>query len=291
MPAYMLMLLLIQPPTPQPPPSAPTAAPPPGMEAPASQPAVNLAVGPMRVELVAIMEGRYRFIETPPGGARPSEMQLQFRVVGERLTEVAKYGKVILTELVDDTGKSLIKPDSYTAEDRSNLRLAGLPPERLRESGLQLVQRADASERAGRKIKTMKGAVRVILAGKYDEVTLINPGAATGKSIDDQRLKDLGIDIRIVPLDDLPNPPPPGRSIAVQIKTKPENVRNIAFHDAWMKPMRTREMPVTLKDGSSATVYGIMGGEFNADTQMVVQVFQSVEDLQVPLDLKDIDLP
>src|ERR1051326_4050989 len=111
--AHMFMLLLVPHPPPQPPRSAPPAAPP-GMETPASQPAVNLAVGPLRVELVAIMEGRYRFIETPPGGARPSEMQLQFRVVGERLPEIAKYGKVILTELVDDTGKSLIKSDSYT---------------------------------------------------------------------------------------------------------------------------------------------------------------------------------
>lgn len=291
-----LMALLLQNPAPQNPPAGDPhqhggAATSPTEPASPPTPPPNYAVGELKVDCVAMLEGRYRFSDPAPGAPRESELRMQFRLVGEKITQIQRHGQLILSEVIDDTGKSLFDPSSYSREDRENTRLVAGPAEKLSETGLLLVTRVTASSRGAKTLKKIRGSVRLILSREYVEVTVSNPVQFVGKSVDDKRLKDLGIEVRLVAPDELDNPYEAGKAIAVQYVARPELVRSVALFDAWMKPLRTREAPATTRDGKPCTLFTILGGELNADAQLVVQVFPAVEDVKVPVELDDVPLP
>ncbi|TWT40560.1 hypothetical protein RAS1_42730 [Phycisphaerae bacterium RAS1] len=273
---------------------APPATPPPAPDQPPMSPPTpppNYAVGELKVDCVAMLEGRYRFSDPAPGAPRESELRMQFRLVGEKITQIQRHGQLILSEVVDDTGRSLFDPSTYSAEDRENTRLVAGPAEKLKETGLLLVTRASASTRGAVTLKRIRGSVRLILSKEYVEVTVSNPTQFVGKSIDDPRLKDLGINVRLVAPEEFEKPYEAGKAIALRYETKAELVRSAALFDGWMKPIRVREAAGTTKDGKSCTVFTVLGGDLNADAQLVVQVFPAVEDVNVPVSLDDVPLP
>jgi len=273
-------------------PQRPTTAP---ATQPATQPAAVAAPfdeGPLRIQLMAMREERLHVIEpSPMMSGMESNLQMRAHLQGERVRQISRYGNLILTELVDDTGQSLIDEKTYAGVDTSLMRPMTLPPERLATTPLTLSVRTNVAARAARTLKLLRGTVHVILADKTDKLTIDNPMQYYGKDIEDARLKEYGIVIHVVSYDQLKAPPPTPQSIVLQFKAKPNNVRQVAFSDGTLRPIRARDSStVTLAD-EPCTLYSLEDGAFTDETQLVLDVHPTIEDIQLPLKVENLELP
>ena len=263
----------------------------PAQEPPAPTTAPTYDQGPLRVELLAMREVRLRASDPVMAARMESDLRMQFRIQGEKLMQLARFGNLILTEMVDDTGQALIGPDTYSEAERTQTRPVGFPVERLRENGLMLTTRSKVSARAAKTLKTMRGSVRLVLAEGSEKVTIINPLQYLGQTIDNPRLKELGIEVEVVPMSEIENAPPGERSLILHYKTKSENVQGATFADGAMRPVPARETQIAKKSGEPCQLYYFDPSVFNDEMQLVLEVHPKVEDIQLPVEMKDVELP
>jgi hypothetical protein len=267
----------------------PAAAP---QETPTTMPAPTYDQGPLRAEVVAMREIRFRATDPEMAARLKSELDMQVRIQGERITQVVRQGNLIFTELVDDTGQSLLDADTYTEADRTMTR--PMPPqqvERLRTDGLILTTRNKQSTRGAVKLKVMRGAIRLILAEKTEKVTIADPLEYYDKSIGDSRLKEFGIEIKIVPVDQLETPTPPNRCLLLHYVSKGDHIQKVSFVDGAMKPVPARETQVTTKSGVTCQQFYFDTAPINNELQLVLDVLPQMDDIQLPIDMENVDLP
>lgn len=273
--------------------------PPSAGSAPASQPGSAPAkppsphgLGPLRVELSAVLEGRYRYFDqdqTQP--TRENELRMQFRVAGADVLRVVRHGNVLLDEVTDDAGQSLFDPATITAEQRTTARLSSTPPERLAESGLLMVGQCKASSRTAQKLRTVRGSVKLVLSSAYQEVTIVNPQQYVGKAIDIPRLKELGVEATVLAPETFTPPADPKTSYTLLYTVGADRVRGASFYDGWMNVVRSRPTPVQTPDGKEAQQYRLMGGAIDEKSQIVIQIFPDAREETVRFELKDVQLP
>ncbi len=280
-------LLLLAPLTFQQPPQNP-AQPPQPQAGPAAPVESAHAKGEMRVEISAILEGRYRYFDA--ASERKPEMRIQFRVAGDKIGNVVRYGNLILEEALDETGKSLVDASQITPEMRAQTRTSTLPADRLRETGLLLVARADASERKAQKLSKLRGTVKIVVADKHEEVMIINPSQYSGSQLASDRLREMGVSAEVVAPDQLEKPYQPNRSIALRFSDD-NRIRKVEFFDGWMRNVRSRAANVKDKEGRPCMLYSVLGGELGDDAQLVLHVFPKIEAMDLPFELKDVALP
>lgn len=248
--------------------------------------------GPLRVELIAMREVRIRATDPVMASRMESDLRMQFRLQGEPLMKLARFGNLILTELVDDTGATLIDDKTYTEADKTMTRPVNFPKDRLRDNGLPLTTRSKPTARGALKLRQIRGTVHLVLAEKTEKLTILNPLQYVGKVLPDPRLQELGIEVEVAPITEVENPPPAERSIILCYKTKGENVQGASFVDGTMKPIAAREMPVNKTSGARCQLYYFdNAAAFNDEMQLVLEVHPQIEDIQLPIDLKDVDLP
>lgn len=247
-------------------------------------------VGPLKAEVTAMREIRLLYLDNEERGHNESNFAMQVRIRGERIKEVSRHGMVILTELVDDTGHAMVDDQTYSERDKTELRPMSVPAKRLQQMGLTVVTRARPSARGAKQIKTLKGTVRLILAGEAEKFTIVNPGQYVGKTIDDPRLKELGLEIYIAPGSELQKSPP-GAFLALVVKTKQEHLKGVTFFDGNMQAVRYRQNPVTTQAGDMGTAYILDPAALNNELQLVLEVHRKVEDIQLPIEAENIDLP
>jgi len=247
--------------------------------------------GPMRVKLVGIQETRETYLD--PKAERPnrSRLRLGMLMAGARLKEVVKLGNVIFTEVIDETGKSLIGPDTYDEEKRTTMRPAEVTPDVIQRGGLQLVSDLQPANRQAATIAKMKGTVRVLYATQMEEITIVNPRQLMGTIIVHPRLTELGIEIRVMPAGDPRGVPPRDMFITLQFLTKENHISGVEFHDAWMKPMLTRPRTMKTNAGENCIVYQVSRGKLDVDSQMVIQVYPELEETQIEVEFNDVPLP
>jgi len=273
------------------PPAAATGQPP-VTEPAATQPAPTVTYdhGPWRGEVVALFDARYWYAEQDRGG-RESRLQMQVRVAGERVAEVVRYGNVVFDEAVDDTGQALLAPDAYTEQERTETRLIRWPVDRLRNEGLRLPASVGSPNRTARTL-TLRGSVRLIVAAEQVEITVDNPLQFAGKIIDHPRLRELGIEVRMVTPEELGSGAQPiSREPALEFVKGEEQIHSVSFHDAWMRPIRHRERPTQTTEGKAVIAYGLPGGKLDEDSQLVLKVFPKIEDVRVPINIDALRLP
>lgn len=280
---YACLFLLLQVPGAQP--AQPPAA---GAEQPTTAPTYDQ--GPLRGEIDALRDSRFWFMDSQPNNPK-SDLQMRLRIRGERVDQIARSGNVILDEAVDDTGKALFSK-TYTQEERDSTRPVTVPADRLRSSGWQLSIGLDSPTRAAKSVK-LRGSVRLVLAKDREDITVDNPLQYVGKTIENPRLRELGVEVRVLPPSDVQEeaePLPPGNKLMVfQYVKGAERVQGVTFYDANMKALRGRERPLQTKAGE-AVVGQQLTADLSADCQAVFQVFPQVEDLRLPLQL-DVPLP
>jgi hypothetical protein len=297
---HLCMFLILQSATPQAielTPAAKRDQTPPAATRP-SQPATSTApaydTGPLRAEINAMREMRFWFLEEPPPGAR-SALDFQVRVAGERLAEVARVGNVIFTEAVDNTGRALVDASTYTAEQRTDTRPMTLPPDRLRSVGLMTGTQVKCAARNATTVK-LRGSIRLILGKDKQDITIDNPLQYVGKIIENEKLKQLGVEIKFLAPEELKAegeaaPPTASKVPTLQYVKGQERVQTVAFHDASLKPIRHRERPVQTKQDQPAVSLILSGAELSNECQLVLQVFPSVEDIKLPIELDAQPLP
>lgn len=278
------------------PPREPQAQPPaPAQEQPTTQPQPEppkFDQGPLRLELMALQEMR-RWADDPNIAQRmPVGMQLTFRLQGDRIGELVRYGNLIFTELVDSTGKVLKDPNDYTAIDRQVTRQTPYPPDRLRENGIIVPARVDATARGATQLKAARGNVRVILATEKVKVTVLNPFQYYGKALEHPRLKELGVEIEIIPLDQVQNLPPNERGLALRYKQGGDKVQSASFYDGRMMPVMAHPNWMTDAAGQPVELYHLESpAHLTDELQMVFEVHPKIEELTLPVNLENLDLP
>ena len=281
----MLALLLLQQTT-----VRPAQEPTPGQGQPASQPTYDQ--GPLRVSFVAMRELRFARLDPEAFRGMESEMRLQVRVEGQRVDQIARNSDLILDEMVDDTGLSLLEKPATDA-DRNFTLPTTQTPDRLIHRGLEIMIKAKPSARAARQLAKVRGSVRVILADKEkgEKITIENPFQYFGKLIENPRLKELGISVRVAPFDEFSEPIPPDRVLILQYKTKPEHVQETNFYDGSMRPLAKRENRIVTSAGEECMAYMLDPGSFNTDLQVVFTVHTQIEDLRLPFNIDNYALP
>jgi hypothetical protein len=276
-----LLLLCLSPQVPQPP----------NQEAPQPTTAPTYDQGPLRVELLAMREIRFSATDPEMAAKLRSELGMQFRIRGERIAQIVRQGTLIFSELVDDTGQSLLDPNTYSEADKMTTRVVQLPPDRLRSDGLIVMTRNNPSTRGSQKLTKARGSIRLILAEQTEKLTIESPMQFYGKVIADPRLQALGMEIRIVPLDELENPPPAERALVLQFVAKGDLLQRASFNDGTMRPLPARDQAVTTKSGQPCQLYYFDATPFNDETQMVLEIHPQIDDVQLPIELDGLKLP
>jgi hypothetical protein len=293
---YLCLLVLLQPVRVEkvPPPGQPNE--PPAAATPEKQPttAPTFDEGPLRCELSAMFDARYWYLDEQPRSEKP-ELRMRWLVRGERIDQVVRRGNLIFSEAVDDTGRTLVGPDTYTEEQRTITYPLSDTPAQLRAQGLPFVTRVDSPARGAKSVK-FQGTLRIMLAPQREEVTIQNPLQFAGKTIENDRLKELGIVIRLVPAEDVDVGDQPATqfkdAFVFQYVQNRDKVNSAALYDAWMKRMRYREQPsMKTKQGEPVTVYALGKEGITEETQFVLEVFPKFEDVTIRVDLDSVTLP
>lgn len=249
--------------------------------------------GPLRAEFVAMREVRQYNLDPQMADRTQSDLRILIRLAGEQLTDISKYGDLIITEIRDDTGKSLLEEDTYADVDESQLRPLAFPEERLRADGLKLATPSLLpSDRAATKLKRVSGHVRAVLADKTETVTIVNPLQYYGEVIADPRLEELGLKIRVVPLDELETQPPTDRCVVLDFQAKGDHVQKIEYFDGWNRPVASRDSWLTTEEtGTKVQMFYFDGSALTDELQLVLNVHPTIEDISIPVEFENLDLP
>ncbi len=247
--------------------------------------------GPLRAELLAMREIRISATNPEMAARLRPELGMQFRIRGARITQIVRQGTWIFTELVDDTGQSLLDADTYSEADKTSTRPLMVQVERLKTEGLIVTTRAKLAARGARTLKQVRGSIRLILADRSEKLTIENPLQYHGQTIADPRLKTLGVEVRLVPADELEGAPPANRCIVLQYPTGGEHVQRASFYDGAMRPIPARDSAMTTKSGAPCQMYYFDATPFNNEMQLVLEIHPQVDDVQVPIEINNLDLP
>lgn len=255
---------------------------------PASQP--TTMAGPMRVELDAMVETRYWFQVPPAAQSRRPELRLRFRVAGERLKEVARIGTmVVFDELVDDTGTSLLAGVDPASIDRTSTRLVS-ERDAVEQNGLMLMASVDPSARGSKTLARGRGSVKVVYGSRSESITIENPLRFSGKPIAHPRLTELGVSVTLLPPGNPANLPPGGKFLAYEVTAGSEKIKDVALYDAWMKRLRGMNRDMKTIEGKPCTVIQL-DADVTEQTQLVIEVFPTVEEARLPVVLEGVKLP
>jgi len=248
--------------------------------------------GSMRCEPVAVFDARYWYLEEQPG-VHPSELQMRWRISGFRMPKIARYGQIILTEAVTDTGQVLFDPNSYTEEQRTQTSPPNLPPNRLKYTGVLLPMRLDSPSREAKSLR-LRGSVRVILAEESEEITIDNPRQYVGQNLKHDRLAELGIEVRVVPREELEGPAASasiGKQIALEFVKGEEHIKSVDFYNGWMRAIQVRDRNVNTTTGVQAKAYNFGADWLTDQCQLVLTVFPEIEEKTLPIEYDALELP
>lgn len=245
--------------------------------------------GEMRVEPFALFESRLKMTagEERPRGAPEPQTFLRYRITGERLPKLIRVGRVIFEECKTDDGTSLIAPDEYTEQDLTET--LGIQVARTLKMGHWPVDtRLELTPRAAKSLNT-RGYVNIVLGEHHEEVVIEDPLSYVGKTLEHERLKELGIKVYF---------PKPGQDydvprdlvnrtgFAVQFQEGSIKVKATNLFDGWMVKMASRGRTLTLKDGSVAAFFhpASTNETVNEDTSVVFRIYNDIEELKLPFE-------
>jgi hypothetical protein len=248
-----------------------------------------MTAGPMTVELVGLSEARTYDPSAQQGGLN-AELRLQFRLRGDRLHDVVRYGRPIFTEFVDSTGAILVDPNGYTPDDREETVRQSTPAARLEQSGVMLDTRLTAPARQAQALVAVKGSLRVIYAGEHESVYIDNPRQYQGGKMEHPRLAANGVEIEILPEGDPERTAGSQSHVAARFTKGSEKIREVVFVDSWFNQIRSRAFPMPANDGHECLVY-YTEAELGPDYTMVIEFYPKIEDVRMPFEFVDLPLP
>lgn len=257
---------------------------------PTTQPSTAPAgEAPLVVELINVTEHRMRG-KDDKGNPLVPDLRFRMRLSGPRFQKIVRLGRPVLDEVVDDTGKQLVDPEKIKDQRRDDTRV--VMKSHLLQGSLELRAMAQAAARQAAKLKIVRGTVRVVLhSAPPEEITINDPLRFRGKAVEHPRLKELGIEVKMLPLGDPAGVPETNSAVSLSYGEKEILVHDIAFYDEWMQKISIRGTLARSNAGDRVVVYQATRAEFTEDTQMVLTVHPKVRDLRVPIKFKDVELP
>ena len=266
----------------------------PAAPAPAAEPEAKPTYdeGEMRVEILAFLEQRYLFFENFLDRLPDSALRVQYRLRGADLAKLVQVGELVIDEAVDDTGKSLVDPQSITESRRESVRDINMKPEDLRNRGWMFGGSLLSAHREAKVIKNIKGSMRCVFASASEEILITNPIAQIGQMIEHPRLAEIGVKIELV---DSRNPNAKAdekREIGVRVVEGEQKLRGVEACDAWLRPIvMRRPIPTKDADGVAYQAYQTAATPVTADSTLILIVSPDVNDRRVEMELTDIKLP
>lgn len=261
---------------------------------PATQPAStapSLSDGPLRVEVVSIGDTRRKYYVSMTGVVPGNDFQMQLRLVGKGIADVTRTGRVIFEDVVTDNGEHLISPTTYNEQDRTETFRVRVTPDTLRDRGIGLGTKIDAPSRQASTIKHARGTLKVVMASEFEDVVIKNIASFRGKTIDHPRLKELGIELRVLPAGNPSNMPPGPGNFAFEFGEGQDLLRNIEFFDAWMTKVRAQSRNHQTNEGQPCVVVQLGDSVSPDEATMIVQVYPKIENIDLPVELKEVPLP
>jgi hypothetical protein len=246
--------------------------------------------GPMRIELDSINESRVRYLGEIPERPARSGLRLIAKLTGERLPELVGLGRLIVEEMTDDTGATLVTA-AQAAELDAGTRPYRMAKQVLARGFLNLQADAPLTSRSARKITKVRGRIDVVYGKDVEEIMIDNPLQYLGRQLEHPRLKELNMKIDMIQPGAEHDARRDGKGIALRFNDSRKRIRKVELYDAWLKPMYARERPMTTEDGGEYSFFGVMVGEVDADVQMLLRVYPSVEDERITFEFTDLELP
>lgn len=258
-----------------------------------TQPTAPIAppTGPMRVELLTLMESRVRNIEPRPGTENQSAVRFQVKITGERLPEVVRAGRLVVEEAKDDTGKDVIDPEFLKEREKTVTTQVTMNSRILQQGYLPSETRLLNSPRAAQALSVVRGYVNLVYGKETEDVVVENPLRFEGGVIDHPRLKELGIELRVMKLGEEAKEPGDGRGIAIKFTDGEDNVRGVDFFDGWYRRMNTRPRVGKTDDDKRYTYFAVGSGKLDQDCSMVVVVYPKIERQSLPFKFENVELP
>src|SRR5262249_28912963 len=145
--------------------------------------------GPMRVELLGLIDQRVFFVEPVPERAPKTALRIILKLTGEKLGELYRAGRAVIEDVVDDTGAKLL--DGSAMSDKDKAATAPINVNGIVQQGYQMLDVLPPTppNRLAKKIPSLKGYVNIVFGGPTEEVTIENPLQYMGKPIDNPKLK------------------------------------------------------------------------------------------------------
>lgn len=258
---------------------------------PADGEAPTPPTGPMRLEMLRIIETRVWTPDTP-GPNETSGMRFQMKLTGERFAQIVRAGDLIIEKMVDDKGNDLIKPDSIKDRQKTATQKVTINPRALQQGYMPREQIMRVPARGATRIAEAEGYVNLVYGGETETINIRDPLQYEGQNVDHPRLKELGITCRILKLGEEADEPGDGRGIALKFTDGEDHIQNVGFNDAWYRRMNARPRAgKTTDEESRYAYYAIGGGRLDADCEMAITVYPKIERETVRFSLKDVALP
>ncbi|MCG3126544.1 MAG: hypothetical protein CHACPFDD_01391 [Phycisphaerae bacterium] len=259
-----------------------------GQTGPPAPPAPSLLVGPVRVELQSVQESRSATLLDPKSSE--STLTFQFRVVGEKLPAVARFGPPVITEIVDDTGASLLDPKIDGPRNDAVTRRLSMSPQQLERIGISLTATALGPKREARHIKSLRGTVRLVNASKKESVYFDHPRGLQGQPLAHPRLRELGVEVRVLDAGDPARTANSKRHVGLRFLKGGERLHDVAFCDPWLRPLRSKGWDMKTNAGEDCLVY-VTDSDLGDEHVMVLELYTDIEDVRLPIELHDLPLP
>lgn len=248
--------------------------------------------GPLRLEITAMNNSTFLWLTEPPANPPKSQLRMQFKLRGAGMKSITRAStNVIIEEMIDDQGNKLFD-ESMTPEERKGNRPVQVDDGMINQGGIIFIESFDSPNRAAQKLRSVKGRVEVFMAEGLEEISIDNPLQYADQMLDHPRLKELGIQVKIIGLPGADGSPDP-RVVGVQTTTGQERVQVVEFYDDWMRVISTRGREQRTDAGESYIQHraAAPNATFNKDTQMVLRVFAKLNTQTVRIDATDVALP
>ena len=218
-----------------------------------------------------------------------SRLQVKLNVDGPAVKGATKWGKVKLTEAVDDAGTDL-KPKredgnfSFSRNaDLEEISRFGMSDDEKKSSAFDVTIQLSLPARKATAIKSLKGEFEVLAGGEEKTVTLTKLKSMQGKPLDDPTLKAAGINGTVT------KPQGGDPALAIDYKGSTDAIKEVEIVDASGSSVSNGRFSSGF--GDTQNVNYLLSKPLDDTMTMKMHLIVGQKTVKVPFELKDVKLP
>jgi len=218
-----------------------------------------------------------------------SRLQVKLNIDGPEIKGATKWGKVKLTEAVDDAGTDLKpkKDDSGFAfgrnDDLEEISRFGMSDEEKKSNAFDVTINLALPARKAATIKSLKGEFEVMAGGEEKVVSLTKFKSMQGKALTDPVLKAAGINGKVTkPTGDDP-------ALAIDYTGGTDAIKEVEILDAAGNSISNGRFSSGF--GDTQNVNYMLSKPLDDTMTMKMHLVVGQKTVKVPFELKDVKLP